>query len=106
MTAAARTPRSRWRPAGLAWTLWAVAILGLAVLIWLDQLLRQTGRPELVVLVPSAFPPVLGALSTATVGAVLASRRPPEAGHERSCAQPRAPSRHHLQFRAGPLSCC
>jgi hypothetical protein len=76
VTAAARTPRSRWRPAGLAWTLWAVAILGLAVLIWLDQLLRQTGRPELVVLVPSAFPPVLGALSTATVGAVLASRRP------------------------------
>ena len=76
MTAVARTPRSRWRPAGLAWTLWAVAILGLAVLIWLDQLLRQTGRPELVVLIPSAFPPVLGALSTATVGAVLASRRP------------------------------
>ena len=76
MTAAARTPRSRWRPAGLAWTLWALAILGLAVLIWLDQLLRQTGRPELVVLIPSAFPPVLGALSTATVGAVLASRRP------------------------------
>jgi hypothetical protein len=74
--AAARTPRSRWRLAGLAWALWAVAILGLAVVVWLDQLLRQTGRPELVVLIPSAFPPVLGALSMATVGAVLASRRP------------------------------
>jgi hypothetical protein len=27
-------------------------ILGLVVLVWLDQLLRQTGRPELVVLTP------------------------------------------------------
>jgi hypothetical protein len=46
------------------------------VLVWLDQLLRQTGRPELVVLNPTAFAPVLGAVSTATVGAVVASRRP------------------------------
>ena len=44
--------------------------------VWLDQLLRQTGRPELVVLNPTAFAPVLGALSTATVGAVVASRQP------------------------------
>src|SRR5215207_977887 len=51
-------------------------ILGLVVLVWLDQLLRQTGRPELVVLNPTAFAPVLGAVSTATVGAVVDSRRP------------------------------
>ncbi|HEX2160062.1 MAG TPA: hypothetical protein VHS79_24235 [Actinomycetes bacterium] len=44
--------------------------------VWLDQLLRRTGRPELVVLVPTAIPPVLGAVSTATVGALVASRRP------------------------------
>jgi hypothetical protein len=65
----------RW-PAPLAWALWALVLLGVAVVVWLDQLLRQTGRPELVVLTPKAFPPVLGALSTATVGAVLAARRP------------------------------
>jgi hypothetical protein len=51
-------------------------MLGLAVFVWLDQLLRQAGRSELVVLIPTAIPPVLGAVSTATVGAVLASRRP------------------------------
>ena len=67
---------SRWRRAWLAWVLWALAIVGLVVTIWLDQLLRQTGRPELVVLIPTAIPPVLGAVSTATVGALVASRRP------------------------------
>jgi hypothetical protein len=52
--------------------LWTLNLLGLVVLVWLDQLLRQTGRAELVVLKPTAFAPVLGAVSTATVGAVLA----------------------------------
>jgi hypothetical protein len=56
--------------------LWALAIVGLGVTVWLDQLLRQTGRPELVVLVPSAIAPVLGTVSTATVGALVAGRRP------------------------------
>jgi hypothetical protein len=55
----------RWRPAWLAWGLWALAMLGLIVLVWVDQLLRQTGRPELVVLTPSAVPPVLGAAAVA-----------------------------------------
>jgi hypothetical protein len=65
-----------WRPRWLAWGLWTLTILGLVVLVWLDQLLRRTGRPELVVLNPTAFAPVLGAVSTAMVGAVVASRRP------------------------------
>ena len=52
----------------LAWALWVLVMLGIAVVVWLDQLLRQTARPELVVLTLKAFPPVLGALSTATVG--------------------------------------
>jgi hypothetical protein len=76
LTAVTRGTRTRWRPRWLAWGLWTLTILGLVVLVWLDQLLRQTDRPELVVLNPTAFAPVLGAVSTATVGAVVASRRP------------------------------
>jgi hypothetical protein len=76
VTAATLGTRTRWRPALLAWGLWTLTILGLVVLGWLDQLLRQTGRPELVVLNPTAFAPVLGAASTATFGAVVASRQP------------------------------
>jgi hypothetical protein len=29
---------------------WALTILGLAILVWLDQFLRRAARPELVVL--------------------------------------------------------
>jgi hypothetical protein len=76
VTAVTRGTRPRWRPTLLAWGLLTLTILGLVVLVWLDQLLRQTDRPELVVLNPTAFAPVLGAVSTATVGAVVASRRP------------------------------
>ena len=76
MTAVTRGTRTRCRPTWLAWGLWTLTMVGLVVLAWLDQLLRQTDRPELVVLNPTAFAPVLGAVSTATVGAVVASRRP------------------------------
>ena len=76
MTAVTRGTRPRWCPTLLAWGLWTLNLLGLVVLVWLDQLLRQTGRAELVVLNPTAFAPVLGAITTATVGAVVASRRP------------------------------
>jgi hypothetical protein len=74
--AVATGSQPRWRTAGLAWGLWALAIVGLVVTVWLDQLLRRAARPELVVLIPTAIPPVLGAVSTATVGALVASRRP------------------------------
>jgi hypothetical protein len=73
---AARLARRGWWPGRLAWALWALAILGLAVVAWLDHLLRQAARPDLLGLIPSNVPPLLGAVSTATVGAVLASRRP------------------------------
>jgi hypothetical protein len=76
VTAAAGVTRTRWWPGRLAWMLWALAMLGLAVCVWLDQRLRQTGRPELAVLTPSAISPVLGAVIVATVGALVASRRP------------------------------
>jgi hypothetical protein len=76
VTAGGRELRPRGWPVRLAWVLWALAVLGLVLVTWLDQLLRQTGRPGLVVLVPSAVAPVLGAVSTATVGALVAGRRP------------------------------
>ena len=38
--AALEMGRRRW-PAGLAWALWVLTLLGLATTAWLDQLLRQ-----------------------------------------------------------------
>ena len=73
-TAQERRP-PRW-PALLAWGLWALALLALPVVFWLDHLLRQAGRPELVILGASGIPYVLSGLSAATIGAVLANRRP------------------------------
>src|SRR6266508_4588021 len=72
----ARPAWRRWRPVGLAWALWALAMLSVPMAAWLDHLLHQAGRPDLLELTPTAIPPVLGAVSAATVGAVLATRRP------------------------------
>jgi hypothetical protein len=72
MTGTAR--RARW-PGPLAWALGALVMLGLGVLAWLDHLLRQAGRPELVTLDIGVFT-VLGEVIAATVGALVASRRP------------------------------
>ncbi len=69
------TRAARW-PAGLAWMLWALVMLGLAVVSWQDHLLRQAGRPDLVLLGTFAAVPVLTMVSASTAGAVLASRRP------------------------------
>jgi hypothetical protein len=41
LTQAVRGARPRWRPAWLAWALWAVAMLGIAAILWFDHLLRQ-----------------------------------------------------------------
>jgi hypothetical protein len=72
----ARPPRGRWWPAGLAWALWVLAMLGFPVIFWLDRLLREAGRPDLVSLDAVAVPYLLALVSAATVGAVVASRRP------------------------------
>jgi hypothetical protein len=57
--------------------LWTLTMLALQVIAWLDQLSRQAGRPELAQLtLGSVVGPVLAAVSAATAGAVLASRRP------------------------------
>jgi hypothetical protein len=77
VTSAAGLGRPRRWLAGLAWVLWALAMLGLAVVPWMDRLTIRAGRPDLAQLVPgSVVGPVLAVLSATTVGAVLASRRP------------------------------
>jgi hypothetical protein len=74
---AARRARMRRWPAGLAWGLWLASLLCLAVVPWLDELLRQAGRADLVQFVfPDVAIPVLALVSSATVGAVVAARRP------------------------------
>jgi hypothetical protein len=74
---ATRVARPYWWPGVAAWALWALTMLGIPVIAWLDQLSRQAGRPELAQLTGNAFVgPVLATMSAATIGAVLASRRP------------------------------
>jgi hypothetical protein len=71
-----RPARPRRWPAWSAWALWALAVLGLATVPWFDQLLRQARRPELTQLGASTIPYLLAVVIAATVGALLASRRP------------------------------
>jgi hypothetical protein len=53
VTLGRRRPRS-W-PSGLAWALFALFLLVLASFPWLDGLIRQAGRPA-VLLVPFSVP--------------------------------------------------
>jgi hypothetical protein len=77
MTSTAGPGRPRRWTAGLAWTLWLASLLCLAAVPWLDELLRQAGRADLVQFTfPGVAIPVLATVSSATVGAVVASRRP------------------------------
>jgi len=56
VTAGGRPAWARGRPAGLAWALWALAIPGgFAVVVPLDHLVRQAGRPELALLNPNEY---------------------------------------------------
>jgi hypothetical protein len=59
-----------------AWTAWVLTLLGLPASFWLDHLLRQAGMPELTWFQATGVPALVAAVSAATVGAVLASRRP------------------------------
>jgi hypothetical protein len=59
-----------------AWGLWALAILGVATLPWFDHLFRQARRPDLTQLHATTTPLVVASVVAATVGAVLAGRRP------------------------------
>jgi hypothetical protein len=76
VTRSTRPAGPRWWAAGLAWAVWALTLLALPATAWLDHLLRQGGKPELTILSASSIPLVAAAISAATVGAVLAARRP------------------------------
>ena len=73
VTPATRLARPRLWPGVVAWTLWALATVAWLVIPWLDQQLRQAGRPDLA---QWDLRPGVALVSAATVGAVLASRRP------------------------------
>jgi hypothetical protein len=77
MTRAPWPARTRRRPLVLACGLWALAMLGIAAMAWLDHLLRWAGRTDLAPLRSSdAAPYLVAVVSATTVGALLGSRRP------------------------------
>jgi hypothetical protein len=77
VSAAARWARPRRWSGVLAWAVWALTMLGLAGAAWLDHLQRQAGSPETAwLLQPASVPLLVAAVSAATVGALLGSRRP------------------------------
>jgi hypothetical protein len=76
LTKAGRVSRRRWWPTGLASALWALTLVGLGGAFWLDHLLGQAGSSEVDRLNAAAYPLLVAAVSAATVGAVVASRRP------------------------------
>src|SRR6266540_3576306 len=75
MTAATRARPRRWSRVS-AWALWALVMLGIPVAVWLNHLLRQAGRSDQAGSNVDTIIYLLAAVSAATVGAVLASRRP------------------------------
>ena len=75
MTPGGRPPGARRWAAGLAWALWTLVLLGLTVTPWLNQQARQAGRSDLGSDANTAIYGLV-AVSAATVGAVLAGRRP------------------------------
>jgi hypothetical protein len=76
VTPAARQAWPRWWLGVTAWALWAVTMLGLPGVAWFDHLLRQAGFSELTIPQAAAVALVVAAVSAATAGLVLASRRP------------------------------
>jgi hypothetical protein len=73
VTPAARPARPRQWPGVVAWALWSLVVLGLAAGFWLEGLLRRPRRPDPL---NTAVGPIMATVSAATVGAVLAGRRP------------------------------
>ena len=75
VTAARRSRRPRW-PAVAGWGLWGLGTLVFVAAAWVNELLRRAGRPDLAELtLGDTLPLLLASLSSATVGAVLVSRR-------------------------------
>ena len=76
MTPPARRAWPRRWPAALAWALWALTLLSLATAAGLDRLLGQAGRSDRASLTAGHLPSIMAAVIAATVGAVVAARRP------------------------------
>jgi hypothetical protein len=77
VTPVARVAGSQRWSGVLAWTVWALAALGLGGAAWLEYLQRQAGSQETAwLLQPASLPLLVAAVSAATVGALLGSRRP------------------------------
>jgi len=67
--------RPPW-PAVAGWGLWGLGTLVFLAVAWVNELLRRAGRPDLAELtLGDTLPLLLASLSSATVGAVLVSRR-------------------------------
>jgi hypothetical protein len=76
MTLDGPTRPRRW-PGVVAWALWTLAMLSLPATVWLDRMLIEAGLPELArVLSRGNLTTTVAAVSAATVGALVASRRP------------------------------
>jgi hypothetical protein len=73
ITPVTQSVRPRWWPGVAAWALWVLVMLGLAASMWLEVLLRRAGRGDPL---GTAVGPIVAIVSAATVGAVLAGRRP------------------------------
>jgi hypothetical protein len=73
VTPAARLAQPRQWSGVVAWVLWLLVVLGMAAGFWLEDLLRRAGRADPL---DTAVGPTVAAVSAATVGAVLAARRP------------------------------
>jgi hypothetical protein len=76
VTPAPRPHRTHRWSSTLVWGLVALAVLGLAVVVWFDHLLRQAGRLDLSPLGFDDYGYVLTVASAVAVGALLALRRP------------------------------
>jgi hypothetical protein len=76
MTPAPRPHRTHRWWSTLVWGLLALAVLGLAVVVWFDHLLRQAGRLDLSPLGSDDYSYVLTVVSAVAVGGLLALRRP------------------------------
>jgi hypothetical protein len=68
--------RFRWNLAGLAWAGWVATVATVAATPWVDHLLHQAGWADLSAYSISSIPVAVAVISAATVGAVLAVRRP------------------------------
>jgi hypothetical protein len=68
--------RPRWKLARPAWAGWVATVAALAATVWVDHLLHEAGRADLSAYSVSSIPLAVAAVSAATVGVVLAVRRP------------------------------